>query len=73
MSQTEITGYGGVDPKTVVHEVWRVQASENVDEHSVLCAIDETAVESTERAIRNTKPLADFGEFGEVKEYKAEL
>jgi len=58
-----MTDYETVDPRTEVKEAWRVQASENVDSHNLLCAIDEIAVDSTEAAIRNGSPLADWNEY----------
>jgi hypothetical protein len=74
MAQTELGGYQStVDPRTEVLEVWRCQASQNVEDRDMLCAIDDIAAQSTEQAIRNSSPLADFGEYGEVKEYKATL
>lgn len=73
MGQTELGVHTTVDPRTEVLEVWRCQASKNVQNHDVLCAIDDSVVNATEQAIRNSSPLADFGEYGEVKEYKASL
>lgn len=47
-----------VDPTRDIKECWRVQASENVTEHDVLCAIDELVVEQTVDAM--IAELVDF-------------
>ena len=47
-----------VDPRTEIQECWRVQASENVDSHAVLSAIDELVVEQTVDAM--IAELVDF-------------
>jgi len=64
MAQTELGGFKPtVDPRTDVLEVWRCQASENVDDHDVLCAIDDSVVQSVESALRNSHPLLDFEDY----------
>lgn len=40
-------------PTDVVKETWRCQASQNIDDHDVLAAVDEIAVESTVQAMIN--------------------
>jgi hypothetical protein len=47
-----------IHPTDVVKETWRVQASDNVDTHDMLCAVDELTVESTVDAM--ITELVDF-------------
>jgi len=54
------------NPRTHIKEVWRLQASENVDTHPVFCAIDSIVVDSTTEGIKNTEPLPNFDEYQEL-------
>ena len=53
-------------PTTHAKELWRVQASDNVDSHNVLCAIDNIVVSSVRSAALNWRKdnhLVDFSEY----------
>jgi len=47
-----------VDPSKEIKECWRCQASSNVDNHDVLCTVDEIVIETTVEAMINE--LVDF-------------
>lgn len=51
---------------TEILDVWQSQASENVDSHAVLDAIDESVRDSTEAACRNSIALLDWGDYNQV-------
>jgi len=53
-------------PQDHAKELWRVQASDNVDDHAVLCAIDDIVVSSVQTAALNWRrdnDLVDFSEY----------
>lgn len=52
-----------MQPDTEIKEVVLCQASENVDSHPLLCALEDTVISSTESAIRNSNPLANWDEY----------
>lgn len=49
-----------------IKEVWRMQASENVDDHTTLCMIEDCVLSSTEATCLNSEPLLDFDEYNQV-------
>jgi len=65
MAQQTLADVQNVDPRTEIKEVWRTQASQNVTEHNILCAIDKLVVETTNYAIRNMSPLAHWDEYNQ--------
>jgi hypothetical protein len=53
-------------PQTHAKELWRMQASDNIDSHETLCAIDELVTESVRQASINWRQdnhLVDFSEY----------
>lgn len=52
-----------MQPQTTIAETILCTASENVDSHPVLCAVEELSLSSTETAIKNRYPLLDFDKY----------
>ena len=53
-------------PQDHAKEVWRVQASDNIDAHETLCAIDDIVVSSVQTAALNWRQdnhLVAFSEY----------
>jgi hypothetical protein len=50
-------------PRTEISEVVLCTASENVDTHPVLCAVQTLSLRSTDAAIQNDHSLADWDEY----------
>jgi len=55
-------------PTDTAKELWRVQASSNVESHELLCAIDEIVVSSVQTAALNWRQDNHLVSF---KEYQA--
>jgi len=56
-------------PQDHAKEVWRVQASDNIDTHETLCAIDELVTESVRQASINWRQdnhLVSFAEYNNL-------
>jgi len=51
------------DPTDIVKELWRCQASENIESHDVLCACEDVVISSTNAGIKNMHPLLEFTEY----------
>jgi len=54
-------------PQDHAKEVWRVQASDNIDAHETLCAIDELVTESVRQASINWRQDNHLVSFAEYK------
>jgi len=53
-------------PRDVVKEVWRCQASENIESHEVMCACEDIVISSSNAGIKNMHPLVNFAEFSSL-------
>jgi len=54
-------------PQTHAKELWRMQASDNITEHEMLCAIDEIVVSSVRTAALNWQQDNHLVSFAEYK------
>ena len=55
-------------PTDTAKELWRCQASDNIDEHATLCAIDNIVVANVRTAALN---WCDDGHIADFEGYKA--
>lgn len=52
--------------KDELKELWRCQASQNIDSHDILVAVEDAVISSTNAGIKNNHPLANFDEYKDV-------